>query len=1074
MNMITIKKILIVLLLISVVQLVRGQNNSLLWMQQPTVSPDGKWIAFEYKGNLFKVPSKGGNAVPLTIGTSYNGYPVWSHDGEDIAFASNRYGNFDVFIISSSGGTARRISFDSSKDIPYDFSADNKLVYFGTDKHDIYSSVRFPMDNLWMKLYSVPSAGGRSLMVNSAGTEYVHFNKAGDKFLFQDRKGNEDGWRKHHKSPVTRDIWIYDNNKKSYTRLTDFEGEDREPVWGKGNSFYYLSEKNGDQNLFKSSIDQPAAITQLTTFTKNPVRYLSRSEDDLLVFTQNGELYTFREGQAPEKITVTFNADFNIDNIKIYPVKDDIAEIAVSPNGKEVAYVYHGEVFVAATDGAEVKRITKTPYREGMVSFSPDGHTLIYSAERAGSWDILKVTIVNKGESYFYAATQLKTEPLIATGKDEFKGVYSPDGKSIAYLEERNTLKVYHIESKKTVTISPKGMNYSYRDGESSFTWSADSKYILISSSEGYNNNKNIILLSTDGTGDRIRLTQSVFNPDNAQWAANGKMIYYSSDKNGLRSLSQGPAQSDIYATFLNQAFFDKFKLSKLELALYNEKKVKDLISTKSVVLKKEDLDLDVLASRTLRLTTPSALISDFKLSKDSEKLYYLVKYENAFDLWVNDTRTHESKLLTKLDASNAYMDMGNDDKTLFVVADGKIKKIDSGNGSVTDINIDSKMDIDAEAEREVIFEHVYSALPKKFIDSALHGTDWSYYHDQYKRFLPHINNNIDFQILLSEFLGELNSSHTGAGIISGPQKIDQTAALGLLFDQSVNSSGLVVTEVLKEGPFDIAGSRMRKGSVIDKIDGLPILQNTDWSYLLNNKTNQYTSISFHNPGANKIYQETVKPISQQKETRELLYKRWIHTMEHLTDSLSGGKVGYVHIPQMDEESLRNTIDKVDGKNQGKKAIIIDTRFNGGGNIHEELNAFFDKKQHLIVKPQGQSLIQDALKDGSRKPTGVLISEGNYSDAYNFPYQYQKMGIGKLIGTPVAGTGTGVFWENQINDMIYVGFPVVGLSWTGETDLRENHQLEPDIKVYNHYDKILEGEDEQLEAAVKEMLKEIK
>jgi tricorn protease len=353
-----------------------------------------------------------------------------------------------------------------------------------------------------------------------------------------------------------------------------------------------------------------------------------------------------------------------------------------------------------------------------------------------------------------------------------------------------------------------------------------------------------------------------------------------------------------------------------------------------------------------------------------------------------------------------------------------------------------------------------------------LQGTDWKYYHDQYKRFLPHINNNYDFQVLLSEFLGELNSSHTGARYNPALPNRDQTAALGLLYDLSRNDNGLLVTEVLKGGPFDNSETHLKKGCTIDKIDDVPLSKNTDWAMLLNRKAGKYTAITFHDEKNNR-FQEVVKPIDQGTESNELLYNRWVRTMEHLTDSLSGGKVGYIHIRLMDEESLRETIDKLDGKNRDKKAVIIDTRFNGGGNLHDQLTDLLTEKSKIVYRPQGHFTQIDRLSDGSRKPTCVLVSEGNYSDAFNFPYEYKRVGIGKLIGAPVAGTGTGVNWETQIDHSLIIGIPMLGLSWLGESTLFENHQIEPDVLVYNSYENILTGNDEQLAAAVKEMLRSI-
>ena len=1083
------KKILLTLVFIALFISSIFAQDHILWMQQPAISPDGNWIAFEYKGNIFKVAASGGQAVPLTINTAYNGYPVWSHDGKSIAFASDRYGNFDVFIMPSTGGSATRLTFNSSRDIPYDFSPDNQTVYFGTRRYDIASSVRFPDDYYFTKLYKVPAKGGRSLMVNSAGTEYVHFNKTGDKFIFQDRKGYENPYRKHHTSAVTRDIWIYDTKAKTYAKVSPFIGEDREPVWGDGDKFYYLSERNGDQNLYGSSEADINNITQLTHFDKDPVRNLSRSDNGVFSFTQDGDIYTLKEGAQPQKVIITVGADFNSDQVKTIPVTGQASEIAVSPDGKEVAFVYRGEIFVTATDGDVTKRITNTPYQERMIQFSPDGRSILYSVENEKSWDIYKVSIANKNEPYFYASTTLTTEPVIATDKDEFQGVYSPDGKKIAYLEERNIVKVYDIATKTSTTILPEGVNYSYSDGDQYFAWSPDSKYLLAQSSEGHIFASQVVLVKADGTGERINLTQSGFNNAEPQFGLDGKMMYWFNDRNGMKNLSRG-SQSDVFGMFFDKAAWDKYNLSKDDLALKEEQDKRDSTDKKKEKEKEEKgkkdkdttkakvpdfvPDLTNLDERTKRMTISSADIADAKLSNDGEKLFYLARYEKGYNLWQTMPRTGDTKVLAELNAPNGSLVMSKDGKALFVLADGNIMKVGVDDGKVTPVHINGSMELNAAAERAYIFDHIYKQVPKKLYDPKLQGVDWKYYHDNYAQFLPHINNNYDFEVLISEFLGELNSSHTGGGY--GPRfpDADNTASLGLLYDYTTGGNGLKVDDIIAGGPFDSEHTKMKKGDVIDKIDGVAITEADDWAKLLNHTAGKFTQINFHDPKTGGQFQETVKPIDAGMESYMLLYHRWVKRMEFLTDSLSGGKVGYVHVRDMDDPSFRVTFDKVLGRNIDKKALIVDTRFNGGGWLHDDLATFLSGKLYMTLRPQGNKTEGGESMNKWDKPSCVLMSEGNYSDAFMFPYIYKELKIGKLIGMPVAGTGTAVWWEDQIDNTLYFGIPMISTWGAGETVPTENHQLEPDIKVLNEYNKELAGEDQQLEAAVKEMLKEIK
>ena len=1060
----------------------KAQNDP-RWMQQPAISPDGQWIAFEYKGNLFKVPAAGGHAIPLTMTSSYSGYPVWSHDSKHIAFSSDRYGNFDVYLMAAAGGEAKRLTYNSSKDIPYDFSSDNQKVVYGTDRHDVYTSARFPGNAYWMKLYEVPAKGGNSKMINSAGTEFAHYNEGGDKIIFQDRKGYEDPWRKHHTSAITRDIWVLDLTRNQYTKVSDFKGEDREPVWGTGDTFYYLSERNGTQNLFKSSLANPATVTQLTNFDKNPVRNLSIAKNGQLVFTYGGDIYSLKEGQSPVKINIILQADFAGDQIAILPVRGEAKEMAISHDGKQVAFVYRGDIFVTAADGATTKRITNTPYQERMVQFSPDGKTLLYAAEHEKSWDIVQTSIVNKNEPYFYAATVLKTENLIATDKDEFQPVYSPDGKKIAYLEERNILKSYNLATKATNTLIPAGVNFSYADGDQYFTWSPDSQYLLAQSTEGSGWFQNeVVLIKDDGSGKRINLTKSGFSDEYPQWGLDGKMMYWLSDKDGMKNLSRG-SQSDIYTMFFDQKSWDRFQLNTEDYDLRVEQEKKDTITTtvksdkkkNPVSTTKETFApyLNNLNSRLQRLTSASTDIAGAKLSKDGDKLYYLAKFDKGYDLWVTTLRSKESKVLAKLDANDGSLEISDDGKSLFVLANGNITKVNIADSKISPVKINSAMELNADAERAYILDHAWKQVKKKFFDPKLQGVNWDYYHDHYKQFLPHINNDYDFQVLLSEFLGELNASHTGGRYSPVFPNGDETAALGLIYDLS-KTDGLWVKEVIVGGPFDIAGSNMKPDVVIDKINGVALTADEDWARLLNHKAGQFTRIQFRDVKSGKVYEETIKPIKPRVESGTLLYNRWLKLMEKLTDSLSGGKVGYVHVRSMDDPSFRVTFDKVLGENNHKEALIVDSRFNGGGWLHDDLITFLSGKLYFTLRPQGNVTTGGEPLNKWSKPSSVLMSEGNYSDAFMFPYAYKALGIGKLIGMPVAGTGTAVWWEPQINSRIVFGIPMIGTYGPGDTEPTENRQLEPDILVNNDYSSVLAGKDQQLEAAVKEMLKSIK
>ncbi len=1042
-----------------------------------------KTIAFGYKGDIYTVDAQGGMAVPLTIHEAQDMMPVWSHDGKSIAFASDRYGNFDVFVMPATGGNPVRLTYNSSNDYPTDFSPDDKQVIFNSARNAPASSVRFSI-RLFRNLYSVPVNGGKSVLISAAGMQNARYNSKASQIVFEDTKGYEDEWRKHHTSSVTRDIWIMDVKNKTYSKISSFEGEDREPVFSKDDQYvYYLSEKNGSQNIFKTPVSLKISEMQLTNFKNNPVRHLSVSNDNTLCFTYDGEIYTLKENETPVKVNIRIANDGRANIEKNNPVNGNVTEFALSPNGKEIAFVTRGEIFVTSVEGNQTKRITNTPQQERMIQWSPDGKSLIYAAERNNSWDIYTTTLVRKDEPYFYAATVLKEEPLIATEQEEFLPKYSPDGKEIAYVEERNILKVYNIGSKKTRTLLPKGHNYSYSDGDWDFQWSPDSKWIITDDQKGYAFQSNAGLIKADGSQSIVYPVNSGFGEFNTKWALDGKVMTWLSSREGRKSLAnQGSRELDVYTVFFDKDAFDLFNLKKDDYNLWKEKQEKekadsaDLKKDKKNETAKKDstlkLDLQNLDDRQVRLTINSSSISDYVLNKDASKLFYLSSFEKGYDLWVTEPRTRETKILAKLSGSPSGIEISKDGKTLFVSNKGNLVKVDAESGKITPVSISSEMVLDASAERAYIFEHAWRQVKKKFYDPKLHQVDWDLYKKTYAKFLPHISNNYDFQELLSELLGELNASHTGGRYRFSSPSSDNTASLGLLYDESDTGNGLKITEVIAGGPADKASGKIKAGDIIQKIDGVEITASMDWSALLNRKQDQNTLLTVLNPSTNTSFEEVIKPISAGEEN-ELMYKRWVNKMRAMVDKLSGGKLGYVHVRGMNDNSFRTVFDEVMGKNLDKEALIVDTRFNGGGWLHDDLNTFLSGKRYMTFAPQGNPVKGGEPLNRWTKPSCVLMSESNYSDAFMFPYIYKQNGIGKLIGTPVAGTGTAVWWETQIDPSLVFGIPMIA-SMGKENRPTENMQLEPDVKVALPYESFLNGKDDQIEAAVKELMKEVK
>lgn len=1049
-----------------------------LWMRYPSISPNGSQIAFCYQGDIFIVDSKGGTAVQLTSHAAYDYRPVWNNDGTQIAFASNRFGNFDIYLVSTEGGSPTRLTFHSANDIPYEFTPDGKNIIFSSSRLDAASSVQFPSGGL-NELYSIAVNGGREKQYLTIAAEEVQFSPDGKKILFQNKKGYEDQWRKHHTSSVTRDLVSYDLETKKYTQITDWKGEDRNPIWGKNGEIYFLSEKSGSFNIWKGTASAPHG-TQITTHTKHPVRFLSYSPSaETFCYGYDGEIYTLTNGTTT-RVNIKINKD-DSQNATKYLKLGSASEFAVSPNGKEVVFVFRGEVFVTSLDYGTTKQITSTPEQERSVSFSPDGNKILFAGERDESWNIYEVSRVNKEEKYFFNSTLLKEKELVNNGEETFEPKYSPDGKEVAYLENRTTLKVINLESMKERVVMPGTYNYSYSDGDQYFTWSPDSKWLLVQFFEFDRWTSDVGLVNANGKEKPINLTGSGYSNGSPKFAMNGEMVYYTTDKYGYRSHGSWGAQDDVEAVFLTEDAWQRFTLSKEDYELWKEEKEEEEKASSSNEKSDDKKDStetvtplkfepDGLDDRRVRLTIHSSSLSDFLVDQDGENIYYMSSFEEGYNIWTTNFRENETKMVANTNSSPSALIFDKKQDHIYYNNSGKINRLDLATSKTEVFSVEGEMLHNASEERTYMFNHAWRQMREKFYVEDLHGVDWDMYKTEYAKFLPFINNGYDFAEMLSELLGEINASHTGARYSESTPDADQTATLGCYYDETYTGKGIKILEVMDKSPLDTKTDKIVAGVIIEKIDGIEITENMNYYPLMNRKVGEKMLISFYNPSNKERWDEVITPISLGEEN-SLAYERWVKRCEDAVEKLSGGKLGYVHIAGMNSESFRNLFDKALGKLHKKEALIVDTRFNGGGWLHDDLATFLSGKMYMSFEPRGQKNMGGEPIWKWQKPSCVLMSEGNYSDAHLFPYTYKSLGIGKLIGMPVPGTGTAVWWERMIDGKTVFGIPQIGMRSTTEGFLVENHDLEPDIKVNNDYEQFILGEDQQLKAAVEELLK---
>ena len=838
----------------------------------------------------------------------------------------------------------------------------------------------------------------------------------------------------------------------------------------------------------------------VTTFRTHPVRFLSVSDKGTLCYAYDGELYTQLPNSRPQKVKVELVRDDDKD-IASFRFSQGATSACVSPDGKQVAFIVRGDVFVTSTDYPTTKQITNTPAGESGLSFAPDNRTLVYASERTGNWQLCMAKITRKEDPNFPNATLIEEEVLLPSKTVERRyPQYSPDGKEIAFIEDRNRLMVLNLETKKVRQVTD-GSTWYNTGGGFDYEWAPDGKWFTLEFiGNRHDPYSDIGIVSAQG-GAITNLTNSGYMSGSPRWVLDGNAVLFQTERYGMRAHASWGSQQDVMLVFLNQDAYDRYRLSKEDFELLKEfekeqKKAKEKDEKKKNEKKKDAgkdkkkdgdkdgdngksdkdkeskkeivVELKGIEDRIVRLTPNSSDLGSAIVSKDGENLYYFSAFEGGYDLWKMNLREKETKRLHKLNTGWVSLSMDKDGN-IFLLGSRNMQKMDAKSDALKPISYQAEMKMDLAAEREAMFDHVYKQQQKRFYNLNMHGVNWDEMSAAYRKFLPHIDNNYDFAELLSEWLGELNVSHTGGRYFANG-KGDVTSNLGLLFDWEYRGKGMRIAEVIEKGPFDHSRTKVKEGCIIEKINGQEISQENDITVLLNNKAGKKTLISLYDPQSKERWEEVVMPISGGR-LNGLLYNRWVKQRAAEVEKWSNGRLGYVHIQSMGDGSFRTVYSDILGKYNNCEGIVIDTRFNGGGRLHEDIEILFSGQKYFTQVVRGREAC-DMPSRRWNKPSIMLQCEANYSNAHGTPWVYKHRNIGKLVGMPVPGTMTSVSWETLQDPSLVFGIPIVGYRLADGSYL-ENSQLEPDIKVANSPETVVKGEDIQLKAAVDELLKEI-
>ena len=1059
-----------------------------LWLRDVKISPDGSQIAFTYKGDIWTVPVSGGEAKRITTTSSYEDHPIWSPDSKKLAFSSDRNGNFDVFITDISGGEPLQLTFNSAGEIPESFTPDGANILFSASIQDPQSSALFPSARM-TELYSIPVTGGNPVQIAGVPVQMPFFMPGQEEIVyFQDYKGMEDEWRKHHTSSVTRDIWKWDMKNGKFENVTNRPGEDRNPVISPdGKTLYYIKEEPGKTlNVYAQAATGNGNGEYLTTFSDHPVRFLSIADNGMLCYTYDGEIYTQKPGSQPKKISVSAKSDqFN-------PVEKlglrTLDEAVPSPDGKSIAFISRGDVFVTSADYSTTKQITNTPEAELQLSWSPDGNKLLYTSERDGHWNIYTAEKGRADDSNFANATLIKETALFPSSYNVERtyASYSPDGKHLAYIEDRNKLMVKDLTTGSVKQLLD-GKTHPSRGGGYGYEWSDDGNWIVTEGILHKHDPYSDIFIVNTNNGELIALTETGYFDESPRFALDGEAVVFTSDRYGMRSHASWGSQQDVMMVFLTQDAYDKFRLSEedykqlKEVEKANKKDESDKKETDNKKKKSDkkdngdtgkkivNIDRKNIQDRLVRLTPASSNLNDAFISKDGETLFYVTNTNGQTGLWKVNLRDKKNEKISDIDGGARFSINPEGDQVLLVNA-GSIKKMDNS-GKLTPVKFEGTHALDRAKERAYMFDYVKRQEREMFYNKNMHGVDWENLTEHYRQFLPHITDNYEFAELLSEMLGELNVSHTGGRFSpSGNSNESRTASLGVLFDvTNENPDGLVVLEILEGGPLDKSWSDIEVGDIITEINGASLAADNNRTLPFNDIAGKKTLVKYKKKNG-QLSEEVVIPVSKGAEN-EMLYQRWVKQRAADVDKWSNGKLGYVHIRSMGDPSYRDIYADILGKYNEKDGIVIDIRWNGGGRLHEDIEVLFSGKEYFKQVIRGE----EAASMPSRrwnKPSIMVQCEACYSNAHGTPWVYKHKGLGKLVGAPVAGTMTSVNWVRMQDPSMVFGIPVTGYQLPDGSYL-ENTQLEPDIYILNTPEEIVNGEDTQLKAAVEELLKEI-
>ncbi len=1046
---------------------------------EPGLSPDGSEIAFVSGGDIWTVSAAGGEAQLLVSHAATESRPLYSPEGRRLAFGSTRTGNGDLYILTIDTGEVRRLTFDDSNDQLDGWSTDGRWVYFSSTSRDTGGA----------DVYRVSSDGGTPMQVsaNAYTNEYFSTPKRdGSGLAFVGHGfGGAQWWRKGHSHIDESEIWLMRfGAQPSYEQLSEGGAKEVWPMWAKDDrTVFYMSDRSGAQNIWAREIGGRAR--QITQFKDGRVLWPSISYDGrTIVFERNFQIWKLdvANGRA-SAVSINRRGASAGPAVEHLRLSDQIAEMALAPDGKKVAFIVRGEIFAASsTDGGDAARVTFTTAEESQVKWSTDSRRLVYVSDRDGATHLFLYDFATNTESQITRDQASDDTPQ-----------FSPDGKLIAFQRGGAEIRVYDVDAKTERTIAKAHLQRPPLNPDRPYVWSPDSKWIAYAP-VGERLFKNVFVApSAGGQGRQISFVANG-GSNTISWSPDGTFILFDT---GQRTETAQLARIDLLPRtprFREDLFRDLFKEEQPRTPLRQQptepqptpgptpaatpSPAASPAAGGRPATKPVQIDFDEIRRR-LSVLPVGIDVRHQTISPDGRLVLMIASVANQLNLYVFplDELTRDplvSRQLTSTAGFKGTAQFSPDNKEVYYLEAGRINIINVENRQTRPLNVTAEMDVDFAREKIEVFRQAWTYMRDIFYDPKYHGANWNAIRDEYAPVAAGARTGDELRRIISIMLGELNASHLG---ISAPPGAAQPAVIGRLgvrFDREEFESrgALRISDVIPLSPAVI--SNLKTGEYLIAVDGVSIGARTNLDELLAYKIGKRVvlTVAASAGGASKR-EVVIRPVNGATE-RNLLYRRWIEDNRAYVAKLSNGRLGYVHMPDMSSGALTQLYIDLDAENQKREGVLVDIRNNNGGFVNVYAIDVFTRRSYFNMTPRGFSTSPSRIVLGQRAlelPTILLTNRHTLSDGEDFTEGYRSLGLGKVVGEPTAGWiiyTSGV----QLIDGSNLRLPFNRITANDGT-LMEMNPRPVDIPVSKAIGESLVGRDSQLEAAVSELLKQL-